>query len=155
MGTREGDGTARTAGFSASERAAMEQRAAELRAEATGGGRGSRAAKDEAAVLEKIAGMPDADRALAERVHAMVAAAAPDLAPKLYYGQPAYASGKEVVCFFRSGRDDGERYATFGFAAEANLDDASGLWPTSYALADRVSDDAWAELAQLVERAVS
>jgi uncharacterized protein YdhG (YjbR/CyaY superfamily) len=155
VGTRDDEGTSAAAGFSEAERAAMQQRAAELRAEAEAGGRGvKKAATDEAAVLEKIAGMSDADRALAERVHAIVTRVAPDLAPKLYYGQPAYASGKKVVCFFRSGRDDGERYSTFGFAAEANLDDASGLWPTSYALADRVSDEAWDQLARLVERAV-
>jgi uncharacterized protein YdhG (YjbR/CyaY superfamily) len=155
MGTRDEEGTSAAAGFSEAERAAMQQRAAELKAEAESGGRGAtKAAKDEAAVLEKIADMSDDDRALAERVHAIVTRVAPDLAPKLYYGQPAYASGKKVVCFFRSGRDDGERYSTFGFAAEANLDDASGLWPTSYALADRVSDEAWDQLARLVERAV-
>jgi hypothetical protein len=153
MGTRDDEGTSAAGGFSEAERAAMQQRAAELKAEA--GGRGARkAAKDEAAVLDKIADMADADRVLAERVHAIVTRVAPDLAPKLYYGQPAYASGKKVVCFFRSGRDDGERYSTVGFAAEAALDDASGLWPTSYALADQVSDAAWDQLARLVERAV-
>lgn len=115
----------------------------------------ARAAKDEAAVLDKIAGMPDEDRALAERVHSIVTDVAPDLAPKLYYGQPAYARAKKIVCFFRSGRGDGERYSTFGFGEDADLDDASGLWPSAYALADDVSDEAWAQLAELVRRAVS
>jgi hypothetical protein len=149
-------GTPETSGFSDTERAAMMQRAAELKAEATDGERsGRKAAADEAAVLDTIAAMPDPDRALAERVHAIVATAAPDLAPKLYYGQPAYARGKKVMCFFRSGQADGERYSTFGVSQEANLDDSSGTWPTSYALADEVSAGAWDELAALVRRAVS
>jgi uncharacterized protein YdhG (YjbR/CyaY superfamily) len=147
-------GAAAAAGFSEQERAAMKQRAAELKAEAgTGRGR-DKAAANEADVLEKIAEMAESDRALAERVHALVTTVAPDLAPKLYYGQPAYALGKKVVCFFRSGQGDGERYSTFGFSQEANLDDDSGLWPTSYALADEVGEQAWAQLAELVERAV-
>lgn len=146
-------GAAAAAGFSEKERAAMKQRAKELKAEA-GSGRGKdKAAVAEAEVLEKIAEMPEEDRALAERVHALVTTVAPDLAPKLYYGQPAYARGKKVVVFFRSGRGDGERYSTFGFSQEADLDDSSGLWPTSYALADEVSEEAWQQLAELVERA--
>lgn len=142
-------------GFSDRERVAMKQRASELKADAKAGRGGKRAARDEAAVIDKIAGMPDEDRVLAERVHTIVTTVAPDLAPKLYYGQPAYARDKKVVCFFRSGRDDGERYSTFGFGEEAGLDDASGLWPSAYALADHVSDEAWEQLAERVRRAVS
>ncbi|MFP3713483.1 DUF1801 domain-containing protein [Puerhibacterium sp. TATVAM-FAB25] len=139
-------------GFSAQERAAMQQRAAELRTQAKRGRGADRAARDEADVLAKIAAMPEPDRELAERVHAMVTRVAPELAPKLYYGQPAYARKGKVVCFFRSGRADGERYSTFGFSAEARLDDASGLWATSYALTD-VGQEAWDRLAALVEQA--
>lgn len=138
-------------GFSEQERAAMKQRAAELRKEATSGKR-DKAATDEADVLEKIEQMPEQDRALAQRVHAIVTAVAPDLAPKLYYGQPAYARKGKVVCFFRSGLMDKERYSTFGFSAEASLDDASGLWPTAYALTE-VSETAWDRLAELVRQA--
>jgi uncharacterized protein YdhG (YjbR/CyaY superfamily) len=147
-------GAAAAAGFSERERAAMKQRAEELKA-AAGSDRGwDKAAANEADVLEKIADMPETDRALAERVHTLVTTVAPDLTPKLYYGQPAYARGKKVVCFFRSGQGDGERYSTFGFSQEANLDDDGGVWPTSYALADGVSEEAWEQLAELVERAV-
>lgn len=132
----------------------MQERAAELQAEAGRGGARSKAAAAEADLLAKIADMPAADRALAERVHTIVTSAAPELAPKLYYGQPAYARAKKIVCFFRSGRADGEPYSTFGFSAEADLVDDGGVWPTSYALADEVSEEAWEELARLVERAV-
>jgi uncharacterized protein YdhG (YjbR/CyaY superfamily) len=141
-------------GFSEQERAAMKERAAELRS-ATRRGRGAaKAAADETDVLAKIAEMPASDRALAERVHTVVTTVAPDLAPKLYYGQPGYARYGKVVCFFRSGQMDKKRYSTFGFSAEANLDDPSGLWPTSYALTD-VSEEAWETLAALVKQAVS
>jgi uncharacterized protein YdhG (YjbR/CyaY superfamily) len=132
----------------------MKARAAEHKADARRGRGADKAAADEAAVLAKIAEMPESDRALAERVHAIVAAAAPDLAPKLYYGQPAYARKGKVVCFFRSGQMDKERYSTFGFSEQANLDDDSGLWPTSYALTD-LSGDAEKTLAAQIKRAVS
>lgn len=158
MGTAKvggtGKGAASTAGFSERERAAMKDRAAELRAEARRGRGADKAAADKAAVLAKIAEMPAADRALAERVHALVTAAAPELAPKLYYGQPAYARKGKVVCFFRSGQMDKERYSTFGFSAEANLDHSSGLWPTSYALT-KLSAEAEQTLAALLRQAVS
>lgn len=140
-----------TAGFSKQERAAMKERAAELKQEAARP-RGGKKAAEELDVLEKIAGMADADRLLAERVHAIVTAAAPELAPKLWYSQPAYARKGKVVCFFRSGHDDGERYSTFGFTPEATLDHDSGLWATSYAVAE-LSDAAQEELAALVKRA--
>ncbi|MBC9927508.1 MULTISPECIES: DUF1801 domain-containing protein [unclassified Leucobacter] len=142
-----------TNGFSAEERAAMKARAQELKNEARTARGAEKAAAEEKAVLEKIAAMQSPDRELAERVHAIVGEAAPELAPKLYYGQPGYARAGKVVCFFRSGLDDKERYSTFGFSAAANLDVAGGMWPTSYALAEM---DAAAEsaLGELVKRAV-
>lgn len=139
-------------GFSAQERAAIKARAAELRSEAKRARGAEKAAADAADVLAKIAEMSDGDRELAERVHAMVTTAAPELAPKLYYGQPGYARAGKVVCFFRSGQLDKERYSTFGFSALAQLDSADGLWPTAYALTD-LSESAWERLDELVRRA--
>src|SRR5690625_7875691 len=94
--------------------------------------------------------MEDHDRELAERLHSIVTANAPDLAPKLWYGQPAYARGGKVVCFFRSGADDKERYSTFGFTPEANLDAAAGVWPTRSARSEerRVGKEGRARMAQ-------
>lgn len=118
-------------GFSDEERAAMKERARELKAEA-------RASKDKAegerALLEKIAEMPEPDRSMAERIHAIVKASAPELAPKTWYGMPAYAAkdGK-VVCFFQTGAKFGSRYATLGFNDSAHLDDGA-MWPTAFAL---------------------
>lgn len=140
-------------GFSEQERAAMKARAAELKKEASGGG-GNKKAADELDVLSKIAAMEASDRALAERIHAIVTAAAPELSPRLWYGQPAYANGKKVVCFFRSGQDDKERYSTFGFSPEANLDDESGVWATSFAVAE-LTVEAEKTISKLVKRAVS
>lgn len=159
MGAESKDGgkstsTSSAAGFSEQERAAMKERASELKAEARRGRGAEKAAADERAVLAKIAEMPESDRALAERVHAVVTTAAPELSPKLWYGQPAYARKGKIVCFFRSGQVDKERYSTFGFTPEANLDDASGLWPTSYALTE-VSDAAEDTITALVKQAVS
>ncbi|WP_432513070.1 DUF1801 domain-containing protein [Kineococcus sp. SYSU DK001] len=135
----------------------MRERAAELRTQARRGRASDKAAQkaaaDAADVLAKIEGMPDGDRALARRVHEVVTAAAPDLAPKLYYGQPGYARDGKVVCFFRSGEADGLRYSTFGFSPQAELDEAGGLWPTSYALTGEATGATWERLARLVERA--
>lgn len=139
-------------GFSPEERAAMKERAAELRKEANRG-RGNKAAAAELDVLSKIAEMAAPDRAVAERIHAIVTTHAPDLAPKLWYGQPAYARKGKVVCFFRSGHVDGERYSTLGFTAEANLDDRSGLWPTSYAVTE-LGEGAGSAITDLVRKAV-
>lgn len=115
-----------TDGLSAAERAAVKERAAEVRKAGTGDG--------EQDVLDKIASMADADRPIAERLHAVVTAAAPDLTPRLWYGMPAYAKGSgrsaKVVCFFRAGED---RYVTFGFSDVAMIDDG-GMWPTSWAV---------------------
>ncbi|MEU6641293.1 DUF1801 domain-containing protein [Saccharomonospora sp. NPDC046836] len=140
-------------GFSEQERAAMKERAAELKKEASRG-RGNKAAVAEAEVLSKIEQMAEPDRAVAERIHAIVTSNAPELSPKLWYGQPAYARKGKVVCFFRSGHDDKERYSTFGFTPEANLDDDSGLWPTSYAVTE-LTDEAEENIAVLVKKAVS
>ena len=145
-------GTKDAEGFSEQERAAMRARAAELRREARRA-RGGKAAAAELEVLSKIAAMAAPDRAVAERIHAIVTGTAPELSPKLWYGQPAYARRGRVVCFFRSGNDDGERYSSFGFTPEAQLDDDSGLWPTSYAVSE-LTDAAVQAIEALVEQAV-
>jgi uncharacterized protein YdhG (YjbR/CyaY superfamily) len=139
-------------GFSAEERKAMRERAAELKADAKRAKGAEKAAAEEADLLAKIARMPDGDRQMAERLHTIVSTVAPDLAPKLYYGQPGYARGGKVVVFFRSGQMDKERYSTFGVSTQANLDDPSGLWPTSYALTEP-TEQAWEQLADVVRRA--
>jgi uncharacterized protein YdhG (YjbR/CyaY superfamily) len=105
-------------------------------------------------VLATIAEMAAPDGALAARVHAAVTAAAPELAPKLWYGQPAYAKNGKVVCFFRSGQVDKERHSSFGFTADANLDEDGGMWPTSYALTE-LDESGEATLTRLVKKAVS
>jgi uncharacterized protein YdhG (YjbR/CyaY superfamily) len=137
-------------GFSDEERAAMKERAKELKAEA-------RAEKDkeagERAVLEKIAEMPAPDRAMAERLHAIIAASAPGLAPKTWYGMPAYAKDGKVVCYFTPASKFKERYATFGFNAEANLDQGN-MWPTSFALKKLTAADE-KKIGALVKKAVS
>jgi uncharacterized protein YdhG (YjbR/CyaY superfamily) len=134
-------------GFSAEERAAMRERAKELKAEA-------RRADGEKALLEKIAEMPKADRDMAKRLHAIVKDAAPDLAPKTWYGMPAYANedGK-VVCYFTSADKFKERYATFGFNATANLDEGN-MWPTSFAL-EELTPAEEKRISALVKKAVS
>jgi hypothetical protein len=113
-----------------------------------------KAAADEAAVLSKIAEMPTTDREMAERLHHIVTTAAPELLPKLWYGQPAYAKAGKVVCFFRSGQMDKVRYSTFGFNEDANLDENDGMWPTSYALS-QLSEAGEARIAELVRQAAS
>jgi len=148
-----GKGVTSEGGFSAQERAAMKERAAELKADARRARAADRAAADEADVLAKIATMPPEDRALAERVHSIVKKAAPELAPKLYYGQPGYARDGKVLCFFRSGQMDKERYSTFGFSVQAALDDDSGVWATSFALIEP-TDAALKKLGDLVKHAV-
>jgi uncharacterized protein YdhG (YjbR/CyaY superfamily) len=138
-------------GFSAEERAAMKERARELRAEA-------RASRDRAAgerdVLAKIAEMPEPDRAMAERLHSIVTSAAPALSPKTWYGMPAYANedGK-VVCYFTPASKFDSRYATFGFNDDANLDDGT-MWPTSFAVTRLTAADA-KRIAGLVKKAVT
>jgi uncharacterized protein YdhG (YjbR/CyaY superfamily) len=132
--------------FTAEERAAMKERAQELKAAKS---------KEEAerAVLAKIAEMAEPDRAMAERLHALIAASAPGLSPKTYYGMPAYAKDGKVVCFFRDRQKFKERYATFGFNDPANLDEGA-MWPVAYALTELTAADE-ARIAELVKKAVS
>lgn len=130
----------------------MKERAAELEKEKSRG-RGNKKAAEELDLLAKLESMDPADRALAERIHAIVTTTAPDLAPKLWYGQPAYALKGKVVCFFRSGHDDKERYSTFGFTQNASLDDG-GFWPTSFAVRT-LDTEAEKTIATLVAKAVS
>jgi len=136
-------------GFSAEERAAMKERAAELRAE---GRKGAKRADGLRAVLDRIAEMAPGDRALAERVHVAVTATAPELSPKTWYGMPAYADGKVVVFFQDAGKFD-YRYATLGFQDAANLDDGD-LWPVSYAL-KKWSPAVEKRVVELVRAAIS
>jgi uncharacterized protein YdhG (YjbR/CyaY superfamily) len=140
-------------GLSAAERAAVKDRAAELRAEARRDRGAGKAAAEEKAVLAKIAEMAQPDRALAERLHAVVTQTVPELAPRLWYGQPAYARGGKVVCFFRSGQGDKERYSTFGFTVAAKLDEPHGMWATSFALTE-LSAEAEAAIRDLLVKAV-
>ena len=134
-------------GWTDEERAAMKERAKELKAEA-------RRADGEKALLAKLAEMPEPDRALGERLHAIVKASAPALSPKTWYGMPAYANkdGK-VVCYFTAASKFNSRYATFGFNDDANLDEGT-MWPTSFALTELTADDE-ARIGALVKKAVS
>jgi len=133
-------------GFTHEERAAMNERVQELKAE-------KRKADGESAVLAKIAEMPERDRAVGERLHAIVTASAPALSPKTWYGMPAYAKDGKVVCFFQSAQKFKTRYATFGFSDQANLDEGA-MWPTSFALTELTAADE-ARIAALVKKAVS
>jgi uncharacterized protein YdhG (YjbR/CyaY superfamily) len=140
-------------GFTADERAAMKAHAQEVKKETRGGSRADKAAAAERDVLAKIAEMPDSDRIMAERVHAIVAANAPTLAPKLWYGMPAYALDGKVVCFFQSAEKFKARYATLGFSDQANLDEDT-MWATNFALTD-VTPEVAARIAALLQQAVS
>jgi len=131
------------------ERAAMKERARELKA----GARGAKKADGESDVLAKIAEMPEADRVMAERLHAIVKANAPHLAPRTWYGMPAYAKDGRVLCFFQAADKFKARYATFGFNDAANLDDGA-MWPTSFALTT-LTPEAEARIAALVKQAAS
>ncbi len=133
-------------GFTAEERAAMKERAKEQKAEA-------QKADGERAVLAKIAEMQGPDRAMAERLHEVVKASAPDLSPKTWYGMPAYAKDGKVVCFFQSAEKFNTRYATFSFSDKANLDEGA-MWPTSFALKELTATEE-AKISALVKRAVS
>ena len=132
----------------------MKQRAAELKAEGRRASAAEKAAADAAAVQAKIADMPQPDRAMAERLHAVVTDAAPELLPKLYYGQPGWAKAGKVIVFFRSGLMDKARYSTLGFSVQAKLDEKGGLWPTSYAL-EQLTNDSAETIANLVKKALS
>jgi uncharacterized protein YdhG (YjbR/CyaY superfamily) len=140
-------------GFTDEERAAMKDHAQELKTAARRSSRADKAAEAERDVLAKIAEMGDSDRIMAERVHAVVTASAPDLAPKLWYGQPAYALDGKIVCFFQPAEKFKTRYATLGFSDQATLDEGT-MWPAAFALTE-VSAEVEARIAALVTRAVS
>ena len=139
-------------GFTDEERGAMKERAQELKTAARRGPRAGQA-DGESAVLEKIAEMPEPDRALGERLHAVIKASAPALSPRTWYGMPAYAKDGKVVCFFQSAQKFKTRYATLGFSDKANLDEGT-MWPTSFALTELTADDE-ARISALVKKAVS
>lgn len=135
----------RAGAFTEEERDAMKERAKETR-------RGSKAANGEQDLLDKIAEMDEADRAMAERIHAIVTETAPELAPKTWYGQPAYAKDGKVVVFFQAASKFKTRYATLGFNEDARLDDGS-MWPTAFALVSLTAADE-KRIAELVKKAV-
>ena len=139
-------------GFTAEERAAMKDHAQELKAAAR---RGSRAAKEdgESEVLAKIAEMTEEDRVIGERLHAIIMASVPDLAPRTWYGMPAYAQDGKIVCFFQPAQKFKTRYVTLGFSDKANLDEGT-MWPISYALTELTAADE-ARISALVKKAVS
>ncbi len=139
-------------GFTAEERAAMKERAQELKT-ASRRGRDTSKPDGEQDVLEKIAEMPPKDRTMAKRLHAIVKSAAPDLSPKTWYGMPAYARDGKVVCFFQSAHKFKTRYATLGFNAAASLDEGD-MWPIAFAL-EKLGPDEEARIAALVKKAVS
>ena len=136
----------KSGGFTAEERAAMKERARELKAQA-------RKADGESAVLAKIAEMPKPDRAMAKRLHAIIKQSAPDLAPKTWYGMPAYAKDDKIVCFFQGADKFKSRYATLGFNDAANLDDGA-MWPTAFALKE-LTEAEEAKISALVRQAAS
>jgi len=133
-------------GFTDDERAAMKERAQELKAEAN-------KADGESAVLAKIAEMQGSERAMAKRLHAIIKASAPALSPKTWYGMPAYAKDGKVVCFFQSAQKFKSRYATFGFSDEAKLDEGA-MWPTSFALKELTAAEE-TKIGALVKKAAS
>jgi uncharacterized protein YdhG (YjbR/CyaY superfamily) len=151
MAERSATGKA-SKGFTDEERAAMKERARELKAASRRGPRAGKA-DGESDVLAKIAEMPEADRVMAERLHALIKASAPDLAPRTWYGMPAYAKDGNVVCFFQSAQKFKSRYATLGFSDKANLDDGA-MWPTSFALKELTAAEE-ATIRALVKKAVS
>jgi uncharacterized protein YdhG (YjbR/CyaY superfamily) len=136
----------RDKGFTDEERAAMNDRVQELKA-------ASNAADGESAVLERIAKMPEPDRAMGERLHAIIKASAPALSPRLWYGMPAYAKDGKVVCFFQGAQKFKTRYATFGFSDQANLDEGA-MWPTAFALHALTAAEE-ARIGALVKKAVT
>ncbi len=146
----DNDEEAASGGFSAAERAAMKERASELK---SAGRRSSPAKKaaDAQAVLTAIAALPEPDRALAMRIHAIITTTAPHLDPRLWYGMPAYACEGKIVCFFQSAQKFQTRYATLGFTDTAQLDDGP-MWPTAFAVTD-LTPDIEARIAALIDRA--
>lgn len=138
-------------GFTAEEQAAMQERARELKKESRRGSR-SRKADGESDVLAKIAEMPEPDRAMAERIHAIIKESAPELSPRTWYGIPAYARDGKVVCFFQGAAKFNSRYATLGFNDDANLDDGV-MWPTAFALKELTADEE-ERIAAIVRKAM-
>lgn len=141
---QKGTTSGKSKGFTAEERQAMKERARELKAGKADG---------EAEVLAKIADMPERDRVMAERVHAIVTAVAPELTPRLWYGMPAYAKDGNVLCFFQAAQKFKTRYSTLGFSDKAKLDDGN-LWPTAFALKELSAPDE-RRVGELVRKAVS
>ena len=139
-------------GFTDEERAAMKERAQELKAEARRGPRGDKA-DGESDVLAKIAAMQEPDRAMAKRLHAIIKASAPALSPKTWYGMPAYAKDGKVVCYFQSAQKFKSRYATFGFSDTAKLDEGA-MWPVAFALKELTAAEE-ARISALVKKAAS
>jgi hypothetical protein len=137
-------------GFTDEERAAMKERANELKAAARRGPRADKA-DGESAVLARIAEMPEPDRAMGERLHAIIKSSAPALSPRLWYGMPAYAKDGNVVCFFQGAQKFKTRYSTFGFSDKANLDKGA-MWPTAFALTELTAADE-GRIAALVKKA--
>ena len=149
MSAKNGTATSKTTnGFTQDERAAMKERARELKAEARAG---KQQAQSESDVLAKIAGMPEPDRAMATRIHEIVKASAPGLSPKTWYGMPAYARDGKIVCFLQGADKFKARYATLGFNDDANLDDGA-MWPVSFALKELTAAEE-ARIAALVKQA--
>jgi len=142
--TKDGTKGSKSKGFTAEEKLAMKERVKELKADKADG---------ESEVLAKIAEMPERDRAMAERIHAIVKAAAPGLAPRLWYGMPAYSKDGNVVCFFQAAQKFKTRYSTFGFSDKARLDDGN-VWPTAFALMKLTAADE-ERISALVRGAVS
>lgn len=136
-------------GFSAAERAAMKERAREMKAEARAD---KNRAEGESDLLAKIAELPEPDRTMATRLHALITASAPTLVPKTWYGMPAYAKDGQVVCFFQSAQKFNTRYATLGFSDAAHLDDGA-LWPVAYALKELTAAEE-AKIGELVKKAM-
>ncbi len=139
-------------GFTDEEGAAMKERAEELKT-AKGRGSGAKKANGESDVLAKISEMPEPDRTMAERLHAIIKAAAPALSPRTWYGMPAYAKDGNVVCFFQSAQKFKSRYATVGFSDKANLDEAA-MWPTAFAL-KKLTPAEEKKIESLVKKAVT
>ncbi len=140
--------SAKTKGFTDEEKAAMREYARERRAASSSRGKG----EEESEVLAKIAAMPEHDRTMAERIHAIVKASAPELSARLWYGMPAYAKDGKVVCFFQDAKKFKTRYATLGFSDKANLDEGN-MWPNAFALKELTAADE-ARIGELVKKAV-
>jgi len=153
-GSGEGAASGKTyEGFTDEERAAMKERSRELKATSRRGPKSAAAADGESDVLAKIAEMTESDRAIAERLHALIKASVPELSPKTWYGMPAYAKGADTICFFQPAQKFKTRYATLGFSDKAKLDEGS-MWPVTYALGELTAAEE-TKIAALLKLAVS